>query len=139
MTDIKLSEFKAYCLEMFEQKRKIDKMKTAVSHESKKLEDMKSRVVEYLEEHELQNFDTGEGKVSKMIRSSVKITDKPALFEYLKKEGIFEDLATINFQTLNAFYKERAEKAYNESDFSFKLDGVSEPTLFTTIQMRGIK
>ena len=139
MTEIKLKEFKDYCLEMFTQKKLCDEMKAALTIENKKLEGMKAKTVEYLEEHDLNNFDTGVGKISKMIKSSVKIIDKPALFEYLKQTGVLEDLATINFQTLNAFYKEKNEQACNEGNFSFKLDGVSEPSLFTTIQLRGVK
>jgi hypothetical protein len=52
---------------------------------------------------------------------------KKAFFDYLKSKGIFEDLVSVNHQTLNAFYKTEREQA--EGDANFAIPGLDAPTL----------
>ena len=52
---------------------------------------------------------------------------KKAFFDYLKSKGIFEDLVSVNHQTLNAFYKTEREQA--EGDPNFEIPGLEAPTL----------
>lgn len=59
---------------------------------------------------------------------------KKAFYDYLKARGLFEDLATINHQTLNAFYKTEREQA--EGDPSFNLPGLEAPTLHQSVVLK---
>ena len=137
--NITVDEFKQYCLKMFEQRKKCERMKDELKVENKYLEGMKKQVLEYLSHFELDNFDTGLGKVSSVNKTSVKVVDKTALKEYMEREGIFEDMFTFNSNTINAFYKSELEKAIEEGNDEFEIDGLSEPSIHTTISMRGVK
>ena len=63
--------------------------------------------------------------------------EKAALFGHLKERGIFEKYATVNFQSLNSLWNSDYEAAKEDGRaLEFKMPGVGEPTLRTTIGLR---
>ena len=132
-----LSDLKVLCFQIKEQKRVVEELDKKKKEENKKLEAMKAEVLAHLEKHELKNFDFGEGKVISVDKFNVKLLDKYAFADYLKKQGRFDSLYTFNYQTVNSFYKEEMEKAIEDNNSDFKVDGLSEPTLYRSLQIRG--
>lgn len=61
---------------------------------------------------------------------------KQELFEYLKEQGIFLEVVSVNSQTLNALYKSLAEDAAADGILEFKMPGVGEPTTYTNLKLR---
>lgn len=84
----------------------------------------------------------GIGTVYKIDRFTVQtpksIDDKKALFEYFEERGIFNEMVSVNSQTLNAFYKEENEAALKRGDVDFKLPGVGEPKLSQSLGFRKV-
>jgi hypothetical protein len=97
-----------------------------------KIAQCERQIVAYLTECRKTNWKVeGIGQVSIRNNFTVKNPktpdDKKAFFDYLKERGLFEDLATVNHQTLNAFYK--SERAQAEGDATFNIPGIEAPTL----------
>ncbi len=73
-------------------------------------------------------------------RTSVKtpktVEDKRALFEFLKEKEIFDEIASVNSQTLNALYRSLSEEAASNGVLEFKMPGVEAPTVYTNLKMR---
>jgi hypothetical protein len=62
--------------------------------------------------------------------------EKEQLFQFLRDKGIFLEFASVNSQSLNSLYKSLAEEAAENGVLDFKLPGVGEPTIYTTLKMR---
>ncbi len=139
---ITIAELQNLCRELFELDKKIDAMKALVSVENEKFAMLENKILKCLNEHKMNNFDSELGKVIKTVRTSVKVPKEPdarsAFFQYLKERGEFDDLITVNSQTLNAYYKEQAELAKSEKRF-LRIPGLEMPTSNESISMRRTK
>lgn len=76
----------------------------------------------------------------KETRSSITtpktIEEKRQLFEFLKSKGMFEELVSVNSQTLNALYKDLASTAAESGELEFKLPGCGEPKSDINLRMK---
>ena len=98
---------------------------------------LRKQILEHLEEHDLKRFDFGDGKVTIAEKTSVKMRDKFKFFDWLREKGIFEDIVSVNAMTLNKIYREEKEKAIDEGDASFIIEGLpglSEPQTFRDLR-----
>lgn len=67
-------------------------------------------------------------RVSKPTVTTPKEPEKrDAFFKYLKDRNLFEDLVSVNHNTLNAFYKAEFEAAVESGNIDFKIPGLDEP------------
>lgn len=73
-------------------------------------------------------------------RPTVTLPKEPekreAFFDFLKKRQIFDDMVTINYQSLNAFYKTEIEQAIEEGNHEFKIPGIDEPKIHRYLTFR---
>lgn len=65
--------------------------------------------------------------------------EKQALFDYLRQEGIFNEMVSVNSKTLNSLYKEKAEDAANSGILEFEMPGVGKPTEVYILKMKSAK
>jgi hypothetical protein len=137
--EITLEELKEKCFTMFKQKAHVAKLKAEKAIEEKALKEMQDDIIFHLESHELKTFDTGLGKVTRKNAPYAKIEDKGALAAYLKERGIFEDMVSFNAATMNSFYKEEMEKAKEEMNLDFKIDGMEVSSNRVTLSVTGVK
>ncbi len=140
MTDkIEVGELKELCKEMFIQKAEVARVKAMKTEEEKKLKEMQDNILAHLEQHELKTFDTGFGKVTRKNSPYAKIEDKQALAEYLKRVGDYEDLVTFNASKMNSYYNEMRQKAVEEQNLDFKIDGMDVSSNRITLSVTGVK
>jgi len=132
-------KIKELCKLMFEQKRKVDKMKDELKIENEALTRLKQEVLEELKNNELPNFDTGFGKVSRYKKFNAKVIDKYALAEHFKNQGVLEDMMTFNHNTVNAYMKDRIEKCKESGNIDYEVEGVDITSDFETIRITGVK
>lgn len=62
--------------------------------------------------------------------------NRTALFDYLKKQGTFDTLITVNSQTFNAWCKAETQAAQEAGIFPFAIPGVEDPISYETIRFR---
>ncbi len=136
---ITLEQLKGLCLEMFKQKAAVAKIKEHKTAEEKKLKEMQDKIIFHLESHELKTFDTGVGKVTRKNQPYAKIIDKDALTKELKERGIFEDMITYNATKMNSWYKEEMEKAKEEMNLDFKIEGMDVSSNRVSLSVTGVK
>ena len=136
---ITLEELKGLCLEMFKQKAEVARVKEIKTAEEKKLKEMQDKILFHLEGHELKTFDTGIGKVTKKNMPYAKIVDKTALSNFLKERGIYDDMVTFNATKMNSFYKEEMERAKEEMNLDFKVDGMDVSSNRISLSVTGVK
>lgn len=73
-------------------------------------------------------------------RTSVKTpknnAERELFFEYLKEKGVYEDLRTVNSQSLNAFYKSELELALGRGELDFSIPGITEVLVVPKLSLR---
>lgn len=103
---------------------------------------LKAQITLMLREMNEKSFKSEFGTVTRVTDVSVTLPkgeNKLKFFEYLKERGVFEDMATINYQSLNAYYKEQRELAMREdpmAGLNFELPGIGQANAFETIKLR---
>jgi len=139
-TEIDMGTFNDLCRQAWEQRTKVDEMARLQAIESKILEEMKAKVLAYLEHYELEKQHVpGFGTLSVQNRFTVTVPkgdNKLTFFDYLKENGIFEDMATVHSQTLNSWFKEKQEQALAEGNLEFSVPGISEAKIMKTLGFR---
>ncbi len=106
---------------------------------------LKAHITGMLKEMNEKTFKSEFGTVTKVTDFSVKMPqgeDKEKFFNYLKERGAFESLVSVNYQTLNSYYKEQKELAVAAAKangdamaaLNFSLPGIGEPKSFETIR-----
>lgn len=139
-TSVSMQEFTNLCNETWEMYRKVAEESERIKVLSEKLNEMKSKVLAYMEHYELEKQHIpGYGTLSITNRFSVRVPkgdDKLKFFEFLKEKGVFEDMVTVNSQTLNSWYKEQLEEQLNAGNPDWMAPGIGEAKLSKTLAFR---
>ena len=140
--EIALTEFDALCKKILLKKKELDAAKAVEDKISKELEAMKGEVLAHFKNADIERHSVkGLGTVSVTSKSSVKVpvgADRQAFFEYLRKQGIFETMITVNSATLNSWYNQEMEAAIATGKIDFQVPGILEPKPYDVINIRGV-
>jgi hypothetical protein len=103
------------------------------------IEELEREIVRILEAAGLERFDGEEVAVFLREKRSVKVPRdleaRDAFFNYLREQGVFEELITVNAQTLNSWWKQEVE-ALRSKGLPEEIPGIGEVTTYNDIQVR---
>lgn len=140
MSEFTVENLDSLCQRVWELRQVKDADKKRLEESLLQLEEAENDLLAALEKSEKDKWEINECKVSVTHRTSVKVPkeleQKRALFDYLREQGIFEELVNVNSQTLNAYYREQLEKKLEEGDVTWTLPGVGEATTTKGLQVR---
>lgn len=141
MSNLKLEEFNRLGKAYFDQRAKYETAKALANEEYARLESLERQVMTAMEEHDMKSAKIpGCGGLTLKINTSYKIPrtaeDREAFFDYLKSKGIFDQMISVNSQTLNSFAKAEFEASLDEGNVDFKIPGLSDPVISTSIAMK---
>lgn len=134
-----IQDLKDLCQQLFDQKKVVAEQKKLKTIEEKKLKDIEALIVACLDENKLKGFDSGFGKVTKVVKPYAKVTDPCALKEYLIKKDIYDDMVSFNATTMNSWYNEEYERAKEEMDLDFHIDGMEISSNKISLSVKGAK
>lgn len=126
--------------EMFKKRTAIDALEEEISKHREVLKNLEAKVTTALKELGRDSYKTPVGSLG--IRQMWRVTtpkdaeSKAKFFEFLKERGIYDEMISVNSQTLNAFYNREMEAAKEKGDIDFAIPGIAEPALFETVYMR---
>lgn len=113
---------------------------TAVNKEIMSIE---GKLVAYLKALNRKNYQHPRGTVGISAKWRVGMPandlDKAALFSWLKEQGIYDKLATVNSASLNSLWnqeREAAIKADPTAALTFNLPGLPAPKMFEALTKR---
>lgn len=102
-------------------------------------EQLESSIRKAMEAGGLQRFDGDLAAVSLVEKTSVKIprdqADREAFFNYLREQGIFDQLISVNSQTLNSWWKQEVE-VRRAKGLSEEIPGIKDISVFYNVQVR---
>lgn len=142
--EIGLKEFKALTNELIDLRETKEKMEENLSQVNKLIDEINQKLIAYMEEAQIDNFQTDRGKFVLSEHFSVRIPREPndveAFLAHVKERGDLDAVLKINSQSLNAWYKREME-AYNEKhdDFNFSVPGIEKPEVYQRISFRSRK
>jgi hypothetical protein len=130
-----INELKKMCSELQQleliKKRQNEELKTT----NNKLDELEKQILFVLEEEKLSRFDFGTGLVSRTVRTSAVQEDKTAFKEWAKEFGLWDDMASINSQTLNAYINAEKEKA-EQANLNYVAPSGLKLTEYVTLSLR---
>jgi len=139
--EMNVTEFDALCTQAFEQRAKIKEMEDALGAEEAKKKAIERQILSLMEHFEKEKHHLkGYGLIYTESRFTVQtpktLDDKRLLFGHLKERGIFDEMVSVNSQTLNSYYKTEMEAAIGRGDSDYQLPGVGEPNHMKTIKFK---
>lgn len=134
--DITVAEVEKLCAEAFKIRAHVDALEEDAKALKEELNKKQYQIQQYLELFGKSKWDSQAGTIEIREKLSVKIPrseeDKLSLFGWLKDRGIFNQVVSVNSQTLNALYKAEFEA----SDGLVNIPGIGEPETYKQIVMR---
>jgi hypothetical protein len=98
------------------------------------------KILTILKEQNLPNFKTAMGtfsvKNNKSVAQPENIEEKRKLFDYLREQGIFEEMVNVNSRTLNSWAAKEVEAKEKEGVFGWAPPGLKVPTLHQSLSYR---
>lgn len=126
-----IEEFEDLLDEAYELKLEAEELDEKKKAKEKELADKNKVIMAEFERLDKTSYDGRRCKITRVQRPTVTVPKEPqareAFFEYLKKKEIFDQMVTVNHQTLNSFYKAEYENAVERGDHAFQIPGVGEP------------
>jgi len=139
--ELTVPQFESLCQEIYNKRSILDGFK----EEQKKLQadyDEACRTVfAYMVQYNKKSYPvSNRGTLIATKRLSVKVpqdpADKQTFFNYLKERNLFDAFITVNFQTINAFYREEQKQAIDSGAKGFSMPGIGEPVYMDILQVR---
>ena len=125
LTD-KLFELDLAKKDLESQKKKINEQMTIIENQ----------IYAMLEKNDLTKFVGNKCQVFFKHQTSARLVDKE-VFKRAVGEDVWDALASINSNTMNAWFKTQKEKAEDAGDYEFQIDGI-EYKEFTKIAKRKV-
>lgn len=120
-----------------DQKEKLDEQLSELAREKETLE---VKLIEYLKDSGMTSFKGPHGQaiITKRKRVSQPATpeDKAAFFDYLKEQGLFEAMVSVNSNTLSSWAVTEIESKKKEGIFGWVPPGLKEPSEYESISLR---
>lgn len=139
MSTTSIEEFEREIDRLFEMKEEVAALEKQQSFINTQIEELQERVIATLEAHGKTKHVGRKGSISLSIDSYPSFPKEPQkreeFFEYLKKRNVYEDLVTVNAQTLRRFFKDEKEAHGGDENPDFKIPGL-EPFERKKLSMR---
>lgn len=144
MSDTTIKDLEEKCQKLANLREEIETDKRALSVKNEMLENLEGNLMAELKEIGKSSYKSEYGTVMRTEKWRVNLPKTPeekvAFFNYLKEKGHFDDLITVNSQTLNSYFTqewEAVKKGDNpEEAIGFTLPGLEQPKLFETLAFR---
>lgn len=134
MSEVKVSELDELLQKMADKEKEIDALTEVLTNHNKEFTQLKFRAVAFLQELDRDNYSAPAGKIEMKDQWRVNLPktdqDKMLFFDFLKEQGIFEKMATVNSNSLNSLYRSYWEDAKAKGEgMTFGLPGIGAPII----------
>jgi len=128
---------------IFDKKAEVTAQALIVTKMNKELSGLQAQAVKFLKELGRKKYVTDRGTLSITekwrVNNPQTDEDKQAFFQYLRGEGLFDQMATVNNNSLNAYFKEAQAAADEAGDMLFQIPGIGEAKLFEAMKVTTAK
>lgn len=140
MTGVTIQQLEQKIKLYHEQKDAVEQAEAEVERRKKEMDNTGAWLQSFMDENQKTSYKSTWGTLVLTTRYSVGMPKDPQkrteFFSYLRDKGLFENMITVNHQTLNSYYKQEMEAALDKGDIDFKVPGIEEPSAHKTITLR---
>lgn len=135
-----LAELDAIAEKMVELKEAAKALEEKKKEKESEFQSLAKTLMEELSEHGKTSYAIPGFKLIRQEKLNITLPSDPdkkeEFYRYLKKRGLFESLVSINYQTLNGFYRSEFNTACEEGKTDFEIPGLGSPTHHEYIAIR---
>jgi hypothetical protein len=140
MSDFSMSDMNALCETYAILKQEKSDLEDKASEIGKKINDLQAQIIEKFIEFEIPRFEGPFGMLSVVTTQTYKqpetLNDKLKLFEYLKEQGLYEDMVKVDSRTLSSWASKEVEAKEREGVLGFVPPGLTQPTEIMKLSLR---
>lgn len=137
LTDPKIKEgmdrlkllLKTFAADYIMKQEKTEELETL----NKSLKKQEGKLIEIIRECGLESFKCEHGTISVWEKATFatpkEAADRSAFFDYLREKNVFDDMVSVNYNTLNAWAEKEYESAKEKGDLTFAIPGLGAPTV----------
>lgn len=139
-TELTVRQLEELCAKIAAQRDTVAVIAAEKKVEEERLEELEATMVATLRELDMTSFKSKSGQFIISHRMSVKLPatpeDRQKFFDYLKGRELFDNMISVNSQTLNRFYKDEFAEAKERGDFDFEIPGIGPATVVETLSVK---
>lgn len=138
--EVTLKDLNQFCENLVQLREEKEDINEQLKTVQEKITELEQKIILIMSEHALPNFKSSFGSISirtiKSITQPAGIEKKLELFEYLRAQGIFEELVSVNSRTLSSWAAKEIEAKEKEGVFGWVPPGLSSPTEIKALSVR---
>lgn len=135
-----MGELHKLCESFHKIKSQIDGVKDTLERLELEKKENEAKIINLLNEFKMPSIKNEFGNFIISNRFTVQTPktpeEKSAFFSYLKELGIFDELISVNSQTLNGWYRQEMDAALDRGEVNFMVPGIAEPKMVQTLSLR---
>jgi hypothetical protein len=140
MDQLTMKKFQELCEHLIKLREKKDEVEEFLKNGNIEIKNCESQILKYMEEFGMPQvkgeFGTISIKKNKSVSQPQTPEDKEAFFDYLREQGIFEDMVSVNSRTLSSWASKEIEAKEKEGVFGWTPPGLNPPTEFKSLSVR---
>jgi len=118
----------ALCIDFVNRKEYVKKCEDRLKEIKAECSEAQSKVIAALESFDKTENEGAFGKVKLTQREYYKCVDKEAAYNWLREQGHFEAMASINANTLSSHIKGLLKEKQSDGDFAWMAPGMEDAT-----------
>lgn len=126
--------------ELLATKNELDIKKEELEVAQKHYDEASQQLMNALDALNVDSFKANGHSFFTATKESVRIPkdeeSKAKFLAWLKQEGLFDSMISVNSQTLNSLYKAKAEEALKEGNLDFRIPGIDEAVTYKQLRIR---
>ena len=140
LSNLSVSELDNLVAEVVNQRNKLETLQRQMKEENEILRKMQGKALALLKDIKRDSYKSPAGTLGITRRTSVKMPRDPEarerFFSHLKEQNLYDNMITINSQTLNAWYKQEFDQATLEKRVSeFSVPGLEPPVITEIVRV----
>jgi hypothetical protein len=143
LASLSMAEFDSIGMELFAINETIDDVEATLKGLQEQKKALVEKIIYVMKESGKTSYQIGGKKLILSQRATVPTPktreEKEAFFNYLMSthgEDVYWNYLSVNSQSLNSFYKAEREAAVEKQDMDFKIPGIGEESIMSTLSVR---
>lgn len=135
-----ISGLKLLCEDLIKARDKKDAIAVELKVAQEAIDELEFKILTVMKENTLPNFKGEFGTVSiknnKTVAQPEDMSAKIQLFDYLKSQGIFEEMVSVNSRTLSSWANKEIEAREKQGVFGWVPPGLKAPNEYQSLSVR---
>lgn len=138
--DVTLKGLTELCEKLIMARESKDVINEELKKIAEQIDELEMKILNIMKENALPNFKGAFGTISiknnKTVAQPEDMSAKIKLFDYLKSQGIFEEMVAVNSRTLSSWANKEIEAREKQGVFGWVPPGLKAPNEYQSLSVR---